>query len=64
MTTKEPYRIVSDNDGHYYVMPESCAARFEELINMGDQGVEQLSRYSQYSIDRPEDLKLYKWELS
>jgi hypothetical protein len=66
----EPYRLVRDDDGHSYLVPESKLARFEELCQIvddtkGDPGkrvFDELAKYTQYAIDNPNTIRFYHWE--
>lgn len=57
---RESYRMVQDSDGHWYVMPQSCATRFEELLGLGDQ--DRLALFNQYAIDGPSAVRIWKWD--
>ena len=53
------HRKCSDNDGNYYLVPESQADKFEELIaiekDMGAQSCplleKELAKFDQYRVD-------------
>lgn len=60
--------LVSDDDGHWYLMPEREVTRFEAVIGMaGDDDVSdtilrEIGAYDRYRIDNPHTLRIYEWE--
>ncbi len=62
ITKTEPYVLTSDDDGHWYFMPESLAARFESLVNMmGDEPEGEWDMFVPYQIDGPHILRVTGW---
>lgn len=69
-------RLIQDNDGHWYLIPDSKIARFEELIQTFDYLDESeydshaakkimadLQKFQEYSIDNPSNVLIKDWEV-
>lgn len=60
--------LVTDDDGHWYLMPEREVTRFEAVIGMAgdddvsDAVVREIEHYTRYAIDNPHRLRIYEWE--
>lgn len=71
-TTNIPHILTAADDGHFYLIPESKLARFEELIGLipgtesdadYDKLMAKLAAYDQYRIGEDiESLRIYQWE--
>ena len=63
ITKTEPYILTSDDDGHWYFMPESLSARFEQLYEMSSEELPQKEwdKFAKYQIDGPHVLRVTQW---
>lgn len=71
---KKPSRLLQDNDGHWYLIPDALITKFEDLLAATEQlesaddfsGSERLyqemDKFTQYAVNRPSDILIKDWE--
>jgi len=61
---KQPHYLVQDDDGHWYLIPESYRERFEEVIGMNDEApARELTKMMRYAVDGPQAIRILEWEV-
>lgn len=69
---KKPSRLLQDNDSHWYLIPDTDAARWEQLLSnypgwddeskSADKIRDEVMRLGQYRVDNPSDILIKDWE--
>lgn len=68
MKSNEPHVMLSDDDGHWYLVPKSKVQRFEELVELIPQDPENdklmcaWDKLPKIQIDDPSNIKIFEWE--
>lgn len=59
--SQPPSQLLKDNDGHWYLVPESRAIEFESILDLIVDGDDHdLSDFHQ--VDDPSNLRILVWE--
>lgn len=71
VTSKKPYRLIQDDDAHWYLIPQDLRGEFESWLSdhrtYSYQEFEILQRRPEYinfdecRINGPHTLKIYSW---
>ncbi len=57
-----PSQLRDDNDGHWYLVPEDRITEFEDILNMMDEGDDDLDLSDFHQVDGPHHLRILAWE--
>ena len=62
--TQPPSQIVSDDGGHWYLVPESELVSFHDALALlaDDPEDDSFDDFNAYRIDGPHRLRILKWE--
>lgn len=59
ITSKKPYRLIQDDDCHWYLIPYDLQPQFERWVSELQQ--DDYVDFADHRINGPHTLKIYSW---